>query len=170
MAHVLTRLTGYEDDFFLWSREQADALRSLGRERSNSPVDWENVAEEIESLGKRDRRRCESLVGLLLLHLLKLQYWPIAEPRNHWQTEIRAFRKALARILRDSPSLQSNLDSFSRSEQTDAVEEMSDFLKQFPILSAQLKRRCNSTDLLFTANELLDAAFLPDVLNLTSEN
>ena len=41
----------YHADLALWSAQQAKALRSAARERSNAPVDWENVAEEIESLG-----------------------------------------------------------------------------------------------------------------------
>lgn len=56
----------YDQDFYVWTVEQADLLRR----RKPDWMDWENAAEELESMGKRDRREVESRVGVILLHLV----------------------------------------------------------------------------------------------------
>lgn len=56
----------YDLDFWLWSQEQAERLREL----RPAGVDWEHLAEEIESLGKRDRRELFSRIEVLVMHLL----------------------------------------------------------------------------------------------------
>jgi Domain of unknown function DUF29 len=96
----------YETDFFAWTEQQAEALRRAGVARVNAPLDWENIAEEIESLGKRDRREAMSLVKSILEHLIKLAASPATEPRAGWRKELGAFRDQLAGVLDDSPSLR----------------------------------------------------------------
>ena len=77
----------YDEDFVRWTEEQAAALRRAkslpagGRGRSSLALDWENLAEEIESLGKSDRRELRSQITRILRHLLKLEFSPAAEPR-----------------------------------------------------------------------------------------
>ena len=56
----------YDRDFVLWTEEQAAALRRA--KGSNLPLDWENLAEEIESLGKSDRRALSSQIRRILHH------------------------------------------------------------------------------------------------------
>lgn len=48
--------TGYQEDFYAWTQEQAAALRAEAALRSNAPVDWENLAEEVESMGESEKR------------------------------------------------------------------------------------------------------------------
>lgn len=98
--------TLYEADFLAWTEQQADALRRAARERANSPLDWENLAEEIESLGRSDRRAAESQIENILLHLLKLGCSPAIRPRAKWKLETNGFRRELERVMRDSPSLR----------------------------------------------------------------
>jgi Domain of unknown function DUF29 len=69
-------------------------------------LDLEHLAEEIESLGKRDRRTLESQLRRLLLHLLKYRYDPAPEPRRGWRMTVREARREIADLLEDSPSLQ----------------------------------------------------------------
>jgi Domain of unknown function DUF29 len=102
----------YERDFFLWTQEQAGALRDAAREGSNLPLDWENLAEEIESLGNSDKREILSLLEVLVEHLLKLAASPADLPRQQWRREIRTFRRKLNRILQDSPSLRAQIPAF----------------------------------------------------------
>ena len=71
----------YDDDFFLWTQEQAAALRRA--KESNLRLDWENLAEEIESLGKSDRRQLRSQIRRILRHLFKLEASPASEPREN---------------------------------------------------------------------------------------
>src|SRR6202040_3635280 len=76
----------YDRDFFLWTQEQAAALRAV--KNSNLPLDWANLAEEIESLGKSDRRQLRSQIRRILRHLLKLEASPSVEPRAGWRSTV----------------------------------------------------------------------------------
>ena len=76
----------YDQDFFLWTEEQAAALRRA--KSSNLPLDWENLAEEIESLGKSDRRELTSQIRRILRHLLKLEASPATRPHAGWRSTI----------------------------------------------------------------------------------
>ena len=68
----------YDRDFFRWTQEQAAALRAV--KNSNLPLDWANLADEIESLGKSDRRQLRSQIRRILRHLLKLEVSPAFDP------------------------------------------------------------------------------------------
>jgi len=99
----------YDTDFFAWTQAQAARLRALPPEARGNGLDAANLAEEIESMGKRDRRAATSLLAQLVVHLLKLAASPLREPRAHWRLEVRDFRRALADVLDDSPSLRPHL-------------------------------------------------------------
>jgi hypothetical protein len=99
-------MVGYEEDLFLWSQQQAAALREAARRGANLPIDWENVAEEIESLGRSDRRDAVSRICTIVEHLLKLEFGARAEPRRGWIVTVTRERAVLERILADSPSLR----------------------------------------------------------------
>jgi hypothetical protein len=92
----------YDTDFYAWTQAQAQALRA----KDVAALDLEHLAEEIESLGKRDRRILESQLRRLLLHLLKYRYDPAPEPRRGWRVTVREARRDIADLLEDSPSLQ----------------------------------------------------------------
>lgn len=96
------KLAGYEEDFALWSAEQAALLRAGKFDR----VDVENVAEEIESLGRSDQYEIDSRLEILLAHLLKWQFQP-GERSNSWQASINEQRMRIARRIKASPSLKS---------------------------------------------------------------
>ena len=96
----------YHSDFAAWSAEQALAIREAGQRRVNAPIDWENVAEEIESLGKSERLALRSRIGTVIEHLLKLQVSPATEPERLWRETVRRTRGDIADILKESPSLR----------------------------------------------------------------
>ena len=99
----------YDTDYNQWLEQTAKQLR----EREFDCVDWNNLIEEIEDMGKSQRRALESLLTRLLEHLLKLSYWEEEKERsgNHWASEIVNFRYQIYRRLKDSPSLKSKLES-----------------------------------------------------------
>src|SRR5437762_10825847 len=76
--------TLYDADFFAWTKQQAKALRAAARNRSNLPLDWKNLAEEVESLGRSDRRELRSQLNRIIQHLVKLQFSPMRDPRRGW--------------------------------------------------------------------------------------
>lgn len=100
-------MSDYDTDLLRWSQRQADLLRRVASgERVNDQVDWENVAEEIESLGKSDRRELTNRVRVILAHLIKLQASPATEPRPNWHETIIEQRAEIRTLLEDSPSLR----------------------------------------------------------------
>jgi Domain of unknown function DUF29 len=106
----------YDEDFFLWSRQQAEALRAAGRMGSNARLDFENLAEEIESLGASERRELRSRIQRVIRHLLKLQYSRAQEPRRRWVESISDARSEIELVLETSPSLKSELGAIINQE------------------------------------------------------
>jgi hypothetical protein len=70
--------TLYEEDTVAWSEQQAAALRAAARGGSNQPLDWENLAEEIESLGRSLRLGLRSQLVRIIQHLVNLAHSPAA--------------------------------------------------------------------------------------------
>jgi hypothetical protein len=99
----------YDEDFLAWSRQQADALRAAARNGSNQRLDWENLAEEIEDLGKSVRRELQSQIRWIVRHLLKLEHSPAKEPRRGWAESIVDARAEIEDLPEASPSLRSGL-------------------------------------------------------------
>lgn len=100
----------YHRDFFAWTRAQAAALRQAGAARVNLPLDWDNLAEEIDSMGISDWRSLQSALALIIEHLLKLEYSPAALPRADWQITVIRERGRIADLLEESPSLEGRID------------------------------------------------------------
>jgi hypothetical protein len=102
---------GYDRDFFAWTQQQAEFLRREAILRPGTDLDLENLAEEIESLGKRDRRALTNNVARIAEHLLKLQYSPATDPRPGWESSVDVHRSKARKILADSPGLRSDLQA-----------------------------------------------------------
>lgn len=104
----------YDLDFSAWTIRQAELLRA-GR---LSEADVERIAEEIEDLGKSEKRALASHIRTVIEHLIKLQASPAAEPRAGWRETVRRVRDDVADVLEDSPSLRRELPDIIR-HQTD---------------------------------------------------
>ena len=89
-------MSDYEHDFYAWTQEQAEALRA----KEWKTLDVENLAEEIESLGRSERYAIESHLQNLLTHLLKWRDDPATEPRRGWRLTIRNARREIAKRAR----------------------------------------------------------------------
>jgi len=125
-----TTQTLYDQDYYLWLKTTINQLRT----RQFSAVDLENLLEELETMGRSEKRAVESLLTNLLVHLLKLKCWDSERERNqgHWQGEVRTFRRQIKKSLKDSPSLKPYiLEIFDECYQ-DARKEASD-RSQLPI-------------------------------------
>ncbi|TMJ57093.1 MAG: DUF29 domain-containing protein [Alphaproteobacteria bacterium] len=99
----------YDEDFVRWTEEQSSALRDAARVDTNLPLDWENLAEEIESLGRSQRHELRSRLAVILEHLIKLEHSPAIDPRAGWMDTISRERLNIEDLLRDSPSLKNQL-------------------------------------------------------------
>lgn len=110
----------YDRDFLLWTEEQAAALRCA--RDSNLPLDWENLAEEIESLGTSQRIELNSQVRRILRHLFKLEASPAVDPRAGWRMTVRDARTEIEDLLETSPSLRHEIDAVVRRQGTSAAK------------------------------------------------
>lgn len=100
----------YDRDFVAWTEQQARHIRAALTVHSNLAVDWVNVAEEIEDLGKSVRHELVSRLTTIVEHLLKLQHSPATDPRPGWAATVVRSRLEARDLLEDSPSLRSQLD------------------------------------------------------------
>jgi Domain of unknown function DUF29 len=99
----------YDEDILAWSEQQSDLLRRMAAgEQVNERVDWENVAEEIESVGRGELRACQSLLMQALLHQLKMTAWPNSRYVPGWEEELIRFRQEAADAY--SPSMRQRLE------------------------------------------------------------
>ena len=94
----------YDVDFYAWANEQAALLRA----GHLSEADIGNIAEEIESMGRSEKRELVNRLSILLAHLLKWRFQPGLRTSS-WRATIQVQRLALARHLRDNPSLKTQL-------------------------------------------------------------
>ncbi|AIE74749.1 MULTISPECIES: DUF29 domain-containing protein [unclassified Synechocystis] len=141
--------TLYDTDFNLWIEQTVGQLKQ-GDWQS---LDLENLIEEIESMGRSDRREVKNRLIVLITHLLKWCYQP-KKRSNSWTATINEQRRQLDLITGDSPSLKPFLaDHFPDCYQVarrDAARETSLHLSNFPV------------DCPFSLAEVLDAEFFPD--------
>lgn len=99
----------YETDVVEWSERQARLLCGLAaRQPSNEVPDWDNIIEELESVGRSELRSVESLLVQALAHSLKVRAWPYSQNVPHWRAEARAFRRDARRRL--TPSMHHRID------------------------------------------------------------
>ena len=94
----------YETDFYSWTRDQAAALRR----RDAAAIDWDNVIEEIESLGRSERSAWTNTVARAIEHMLKIEHWEraAAPDLRHWMGEIATWRDQMADTIQENPGLQ----------------------------------------------------------------
>ncbi len=94
----------YHSDAYAWSIEQADALRR----RDFSAIDWENVIEEIESVGRTEKRVWTSNCAQAINHLLKIEHARMATPHEaeNWEDEVQQFRIEMTSAIVENPRLQ----------------------------------------------------------------
>ena len=106
MAHdLLDAPSLYDTDVLAWSEQQAALIRA--RRFSDNALDWDNIAEEIEDVGKNVYRGCRSQLRNILAHLLKIEFIGPADVVPHWRGEIVGFRKELADEL--TPTIRHQL-------------------------------------------------------------
>ena len=102
--------TLYDDDILLWSEQQAAAIRKLGATQRHLPdeLDIENVAEEIESVGRSELAAVKSYLRLIFLHLIKLVVESDSPAVDHWHGEIVGFHSEM--MERYAPSMRQRID------------------------------------------------------------
>lgn len=138
----------YDTDYVEWAQQTAELIRA-GRV---GEVDLENVAEEIESLGKSDRRQLRNRIRTLLVHLLKAGA-AAGGASSSWSATIVEQRTRIENLLADSPSLRVGLSEIIGAAYPTAVEIAA---LQMQMDATSFPRECP-----YTPDEILATGFLP---------
>ena len=141
--------SNYDQDYYLWFADQAQLLRA----RTWQQLDVEHLAEELEDMGKREKRALRSRTVVLLAHLLKYRFQP-QHRSSSWNGTIREQRKQLAELLNDSPSLKPRLE-----------DDLQDSYISASLLAAGETGLAETTfpeHCPFSIDQLLDQDFWPD--------
>jgi len=149
MRALKTAGVAYGEDLFAWTQEQAAMLRA----RDVDGIDWEHLAEEIDAVGGRDRRKLESRLCVILLHLLKWQAQPALRGAS-WRKSLRTQRREIRKLLQQSPSLRPQVPDLIRAAYPDAVKDAVDETGRPP---ATFPGTCP-----YTPEEVMDEGYLPD--------
>jgi hypothetical protein len=139
----------YEEDFFAWTQEQARLLRA----REARGLDWDNLAEEIDSMGRRDRRELESRLRLILHHLLKWQVQPELRSPS-WRHTLIEQRRQAEKLLKESPSLRPQVPELRHEAYPDAARDA--------VHETGLRLQAFPADCPFTVEQILDPGYVPE--------
>lgn len=143
--------TLYETDFYAWTQRQAALLR----EEEFTEVDWNNLIEEIEALGRSDIRELTNRLEVLLMHLLKWRYQAGKRVTGRsWRATIAEQRRRLRRLLKESPSLRSRLAEFVDETYPDAIRAA--------IIETGLNERTFPAQCPWTTEEIMAEDFWPE--------
>jgi hypothetical protein len=145
----MTLYADYEQDFYDWVTQNVALLRA-GR---LSDIDAEHIAEELESMGKRDLRQLRSRLQVLVMHLLKWRYQANRQSGS-WLATIDHQRDEIEMLLLDSPSLRRELEPALRMIYPKAVR---DAQRETGLSAAIFPETCP-----FSADEILNPHFLPE--------
>jgi len=139
----------YDADFYGWTQQQANVLKA----GDFANLDLDNLIDEIESMGKSEKRELESRLEVLLAHLLKWQFQPDFRGKS-WQITIKEQRERIVKHLRENPSLKGALPELFveiyRYAVLKAVKETGIDESTFPVYCP------------WTFNQAMDASFWPD--------
>ncbi|MGB5593707.1 MAG: DUF29 domain-containing protein [Crocosphaera sp.] len=143
-THQTTNMTLlYETDFVEWTRQQAQALH----DHNIKALDWDNLKEEIEDLGKEQIHAVSSLVKRLIEHKLKLEYSSDSYPRNHWKREINNFQDEIE--IRLTKTLLNKIDiekEYERAKRLVLSEYKLDIPEQCPYTFEDLMIRLTENE------------------------
>jgi hypothetical protein len=120
----------YEQDFIGWTEQQARLLREAAA-TSNLGLDWTNLIEEVEGLGRSQYHALARQIRRIILHLLKLEVSPAAGPRAGWEESIADARAEAASLLRRDPGLKSRLPGIIAEEWHDATRQAAAALRAY---------------------------------------
>lgn len=137
----------YETDYYGWTQQQGKLLRN----KDINLIDWFNIAEEIEDMGRSEKRELESRLEVLIMHLLKWQFQPNLRSRS-WQLTIKEQRLRLKKLLSENPSFQSIL------------EEIKDKIYPLAVISAEKETGLSvfPDTCFYSLQKILSPEFLPD--------
>ncbi len=151
MLTIDTNKTLYEQDFYLWIQTTLTVLREGKLEQ----LDIENLIEEIDSMGRSEKKELKTRLVVLIEHLLKLQYWTQEKDYNArgWRNTVVEQRRQIAYTLADSPSLKGILNDVFLDCYTDA---RNDTINKYQLPSTLFPKEPS-----FSLVQVLNSDFMP---------
>jgi hypothetical protein len=144
--------TLYDDDIVTWAEQQAAALRELaGKPELSNAVDWENLIEEVETLGRTEWRSVESQLINALAHILKGFCDPDSPSRAPWSIETGNFLQEARKDFRNSMRRKLQLGDVWNAAFEKASRELLTYRRRIP---PGVPRDCP-----FTLDEMLSTSF-----------
>lgn len=141
-------MSDYEKDFYAWTKEQSTLLRDHDFTR----LDIDNLIEELESMGRSERRQLVNRLEVLIMHLLKWQYQPELRGRR-WELTILEQRRRITKLLRNNPSLQPELPEALIEAYEDAAFSA---MRETGLLLTTFPESCP-----YTQAQVMDQSWLP---------
>ena len=141
------QFNSYDHDFYAWTQDQSQLLRTGQLQL----IDVQNLAEELEDMGRAEKRELESRLEILLMHLLKWQFQPSKRSRS-WQLTIKEQRLRLQKHLKQNPSLKA------------AIADVFDDAYQLAVVSAEKETGLDIFPEIcpYNADQVLLDSFLPN--------
>ena len=102
MIETQTTISLYEQDYLLWIEDTVHKLQT----RDIKGLDFDNLIEEIESLGRSQKHELENRLGELFEHILKRTYVNMPDCYRGWVESIDKQRVSIKRLLKQAPSLK----------------------------------------------------------------
>jgi hypothetical protein len=139
----------YQEDYYGWLQENAQLIR----EKNFSEIDAENIAEELESIGKSEKRDLSNRLTVLLMHLLKWQHQSVKRSTS-WRNTIAVQRIDIRELLEDSPSL--------KNEISDKIAIAYEKAKLAAEIETGIEKQNFPAQCPFSLEQILDESFLPN--------
>jgi Domain of unknown function DUF29 len=116
----------YQTDYYAWTKEQAARLRAMASAGIDGGLDLENLAEEVESLGRSELNAVRSQIRRAIEHLLKLEHSPSSQPRFDWRASVAQARDEIEDHITASmfPDVAADLDKLFGRARRDAASGM----------------------------------------------
>ncbi len=127
MTQSITLKPLYESDFLLWTQDTVAKIKA----KDFDHVDFENLIEEIEALGRSEKKELASRLETLLAHLLKRIHVDMPQEFNGWERTIREQRRRLAQALKKTPSLKTVWDELITDAWELALDTVRDDYPQY---------------------------------------
>ncbi|CAB4218681.1 Protein from unkown function DUF29 [uncultured Caudovirales phage] len=139
----------YEEDFYGWSM----AMAGLLKERRMTELDYDNLIEEIESMGRSNIDQLTNRLAVLITHLLKWHYQPSLQSKS-WKLTIAEQRRKIKRIIKKNPSLKNKIDEAFADAYDDAIYQAE---AETGLLLSTFPKGCP-----YTFEQCLDDEFYPE--------
>jgi hypothetical protein len=147
--------TLYDDDFYAWTEAQAAELRKLAaRPELSNVMDWDNLIEEVETLGRHEWRSVKSWIENSLVHILKGYIATTSPSCRHWEKETKAFLNSLRETFRNSMRQHVDMAALWKAASEAVIDEFKTFGGTYLLTIAP---RCP-----FELDQLLDQRFTFD--------